>query len=165
MEAAGTGTPGCSATSSGREAGPAQLGGKLQLLESGRFAAGLLGDVELDFDGGTDERATWRGGLLAEAALLPRLALRANLAGLYLGRDADSRLAFGYAAELAFAVSARWLAFAAASGLIADEPAHGLEAGASHLVSGRWLVGLSAGAGVTDAADDVAAGLFLRWQL
>lgn len=141
------------------------LGGKLQLLESGRFAAGLLGDVELDLDDGTDERATWRGGLLAEAALLPRLALRANLAALYLGRDSDSRLAFGYAAELAFAVSARWLAFAAASGLIADEPAHGLEAGASYLVTGRWLVGLSAGAGVTDAADDVSAGLFLRWQL
>jgi Ca-activated chloride channel family protein len=140
-------------------------GAKLQLFDSGRIAAGLLGDVQLDFDGDTPERSAWRGGLLVEAALASRLALRANLAALYLGRDDDSRLGLGYAAELALAVTDRWLAFAAASGLVTDDPVHGVEGGASYLVTGGWLVGLSAGAGLSDAADDVSAGLFLRWQL
>jgi Ca-activated chloride channel family protein len=140
-------------------------GGKLQLLGRPRLAIGLLADTRLDFDDDTPQRSTWRFGLLADTLLLPRLELRANLAAAYLSQEADSRFGLAYAAELAGILGWRWVLFAGTSGLIADRSAIELEAGFTRVLVDDWLIGLSGKAGLTDAADDLGAGLFLRWQL
>jgi hypothetical protein len=142
------------------------LGLKAGLLDGDRQAVGILAEARFDFDDRTDAVRTLRFGLLGDLAFSSRLVLRANASALHLGAVSGSRLGFGYAAELAYAIRRqRWNVFAGSSGLVADRTDARLEAGTSVAINPAVLVGIVGGAGLTDAAERWSAALFLRWRL
>ena len=143
------------------------VGAKVSLLTDSRFAVGLLVDARLDFSEDNPEEWHHRAALLTEAALWRRALLRVRL-GLDLlslaGAD-ELDVGVGYGAELAYGFGRRWLVFGGLTGVTnGDATALSTELGAGLLLGHELELGLSASAGVTDAAEDGAAGVFLRWQ-